>query len=253
MNPIAMILALLTTLGAASALAGGRSGRLSDDGPGGGNDDDGSGSDGGGSGGGNGGNGDVDAPPNDLNNPIQSPAPTPIETTPDPVVLQPGVTASVMSGRVALLELPKDMDVAGLRVVTPPEHGNVTVNADGTLAVVLTDSTHTGPMKFTYEVRASDGTVKAFEANLSVSPGAQQAGWGLGDKQYMLATDANDELIVETGSNHRLVYVSGSDKALSRADIAALEGIDPSRINGAWLAANPKYGASEAMALKPDV
>ncbi len=153
MNPIAMILALLTTLGAASALAGGRSGRLSDDGPGGGNDDDGSGSDGGGSGSGNGGNGDVDAPPNDLNNPIQSPAPTPIETTPDPVVLQPGVTASVMSGRVALLELPKDMDVAGLRVVTPPEHGNVTVNADGTLAVVLTDSTHTGPMKFTYAPR----------------------------------------------------------------------------------------------------
>ncbi|SIO60010.1 hypothetical protein SAMN05444722_3822 [Rhodovulum sp. ES.010] len=65
----------------------------------------------------------------------------------------------------------------------------------------------------------------------------------------MLATDANDEVIVEWGDNHRDVYVSGSDAALSLEEIAEIEGLKPGQINGRWLADHPEYGSSEDTAL----
>ncbi len=126
------------------------------------------------------------------------------------------------------------------------------MNPDNTLALVLTDSDHTGPLSFGYEVSYADGTTSQFEAPLTVEPGLQAAGWGTGDAIYMLETDANDDIVVEHGDNHRKVYVSGSEDALTIADIAALEDLDPSKITGKWLAANPDYGSDPDMALAED-
>ena len=68
----------------------------------------------------------------------------------------------------------------------------------------------------------------------------------------MLETDADGNLVVEHGDVHREVFVSNSPEALSRADIAELEGLEESQITDAWLANNPIYGGSEEMALDSD-
>ncbi|MGI1662084.1 right-handed parallel beta-helix repeat-containing protein [Palleronia sp. KMU-117] len=198
------------------------------------------------------------------------PTPPPPEGNPDNVVAptQPGgagsgssggqgnevvvseVASDVLSGRVTTLR-PSGDDIASVRVLEGPAAGNVTVNPDQSLALVLTGTDYTGDLAFQYEITRTDGTVETVRADLNVLQGPVQGGWGLGDF-YMLETDENGELIVEWGDNHRDVYVSGSDDALTLSDIAALEGLSVDKITGAWLAANPEYGASEGMALAED-
>ncbi len=65
----------------------------------------------------------------------------------------------------------------------------------------------------------------------------------------MLEEDENGDVIVEHGDNHREVYVSGSNDALSLNDIAALEGVSVSQITQSWLASHSEYGSSPDMAL----
>lgn len=156
-------------------------------------------------------------------------------------------TVSVMAGRVATLD-PAAADVTGLRIVNGLDHGNVTVNPDGTFAVVMTQSAFTGAQSFTYEATHGDGTTTLHQVDLNVGAGAQAGGWGTGESQYMLATDASDKVIVEHGEVHTKVYVSGANDALSLADIAAIEGMSVSQVTGAWLAASG-YGQSEGLAL----
>lgn len=159
-----------------------------------------------------------------------------------------GTTIRVAGGRVTTFAL-DDADAVGVEITGLPTMGNVTVNPDMSLSLVLSGTTHTGPLSFDYAVTHADGRVTSHSAQLSVAAPTQAAGWGLGDKQYMLATDAQGDVVVEHGDNHRKVYVSGSDSALTKADIAALEGLSVDKITGAWLKANPEYGASEGMAL----
>src|SRR6056297_3816647 len=104
----------------------------------------------------------------------------------------------------------------------------------------------------TMEVTYSDGSKEIIRPQLEVAAPTQEAGWGAGD-HYMLATDENGDVIVETGDNHRKVFVSGSEEALTRADIAALEGLTEADITADWLIDNPEYGGSEGTALSSDV
>lgn len=157
----------------------------------------------------------------------------------------------IMTGRVSTL-MPEGDDIASIRILEGLEHGNVTVNPDNTLAVVLTQTDLTGDMAFSYEVTHNDGTTSVHDVDLDVVGGAQEGGWGTGEAHYMLETDADDRVIVDHGENHEKVYISGSSDALSLEDIAALEGLNVSDINGAWLAENGGYGASEGMALAQD-
>lgn len=157
-------------------------------------------------------------------------------------------TTTVMTGRVSTLEHPGG-DVASIRILSDVKHGQVTVNPDKSLALVLTKTQHTGNDSFKYEVTHNDGSTSVHTAALKVTKGAQDAGWGTGEAHYMLATDEDDRVIVEHGENHTKVFVSGSKDALSLAEIAKMEGMDVSKVTGKWLAQHDEYGRSEDMAL----
>ncbi|MGZ2260018.1 calcium-binding protein [Roseobacter sp. A03A-229] len=122
------------------------------------------------------------------------------------------------------------------------------MNPDHSLAVVLTGTTETADQSFSVKVTHKDGSTSDHTIDLDVSAGVQKGGWGTGDF-YMLETDANDDVIIETGENHREIYISGSDDALTFKDIAALEGIAVNKVNAQWLAEHPEYGSSPDMAL----
>ncbi|GFE67357.1 calcium-binding protein [Litoreibacter roseus] len=160
-------------------------------------------------------------------------------------------TPEVIGGRVTTLSLEDADDIASVRVVDMPEAGNLTVNPDNTLALVLTESDHKGTLGFSYEVTYTDGSSETVSSAVKVVEGPQEAGWGTGD-HYMLETDDTGSVVVEHGDIHRDVYVSNSKDALSLKDIAKLEGISESKITGSWLADHPEYGSTEDMALNPD-
>jgi hypothetical protein len=137
-------------------------------------------------------------------------------------------------------------------VLDGPSHGNLTVNPDNTLALVMSmDHQFSGNMSMSYEVSYNDGSTQVFNDNVNVRPSVQEAGWGQGDV-YQLETDAQGELIVEAGANHRDVFISESNSALSINDIAQMEGISAGQVTGAWLADHPEYGGSENMALNSE-
>lgn len=156
-------------------------------------------------------------------------------------------SVNVYAGRVTTLEA-QGGDIDSVRIVSDVQHGNVTVNPDNTIALVMTRSDFTGNQSFSYEVTHTNGATSVHQVNLNVQRGLQDDGWATGEYQYMLATDENDDIIVEAGDNHTKVYVSGSNQALSRADIAQMEGMSTSQVTGQWLA-NSAYGQSEGLAL----
>ncbi len=168
----------------------------------------------------------------------------------DTTVIAQG-TVDVMTGRTTTLE-PVGDDIVSLQITSGVEHGNVTVNPDNTIALVLTQTDFIGSESFTYEATHSDGSTSLHQISLNVTPGAQDAGWTTGEQHYMLETDADDRVIVEAGDNHIKVYVSGSESALSLADIAAIEGMSVGEVTGSWLASQGSYGQSEDMALAED-
>lgn len=156
-------------------------------------------------------------------------------------------TVDVIEGRVTTIQ-PNTSDITSITITSGVPHGNVTVNPDNTFALVMTQSSFTGSQSFTYEATHSDGSITQHTVDLNVQAGTVANGWSDGTSHYMLETDANDNVIVEYGDNHRAVYISGSQNALSINDIAALEGISASQITGSWLA-NSDYGKTEATAL----
>lgn len=169
-------------------------------------------------------------------------------------VPEDGAAIGVTGQRVTTLTLP-DGDAGTVRIVTQPEHGHVSVNPDGTIALVLTGSDHVGALSFDYEVVDAKGVATARTVALDVAPSPETEGWGTGENHYMLATDADDRVIVEHGDVHRTLYVSNSEDALTAADIAAREGVDVSVVTGKWLYEKglTQYGATEGMALAEDI
>ncbi|MBW4710771.1 right-handed parallel beta-helix repeat-containing protein [Roseobacter sp. YSTF-M11] len=182
--------------------------------------------------------------------PVVDPVGPPDGNESGPLPVGASATVDVISGRVTTLAL-EDDDIASVKVMNGLDYGNVTVNPDNTLAVVLTGTTQTANQNFSVQVTHSDGQVTTRDINLDVTQGPQAAGWGVGDF-YKLETDENDRTIIEHGENHRKVYMSGDEDALTLEDIAAIEGLETRQINGDFFAANPEYGASEDMALAND-
>ncbi len=170
----------------------------------------------------------------------------------EPVSLIRGATTAVDGGRVTVFAVETAKTVAAVEITDGPAQGHVTVNPDNTLALVLSGSDFSGALSFGFDITYADGSTEARSAALSVAAPEQEAGWGAG-KHYMLETDARDGLIVETGDTHRKVYVSGSDDALTAADIAAREGVSEGTVTGKWLLDHPEYGGSEDMALASDI
>ncbi|MGR3515310.1 MAG: hypothetical protein ACU0GG_21310 [Paracoccaceae bacterium] len=160
-------------------------------------------------------------------------------------------TVEVVAARVATLA-PADDDVTDVRIVSNVQHGRATVNEDNTIALVMTRSDFTGNQSLVYEATHADGSVTQHEIGLNVVQGPQAGGWDTSEHQYMLATDDNDNIIVETGDNHTTVHISGAPNALSLADIAAMEGMSVGQVTGAFLANSGTYGQSEGMALAED-
>lgn len=154
---------------------------------------------------------------------------------------------SVYAGRVTTLSAEGD-DIASVRIIDPVDHGKITVNPDNTMALVMTRSDFVGNQSFSYEVTHADGSTSVHQVGLNVEEGLQEKGWATGENHYMLATDANDNIIVETGEFHTKVYVTASNSALSLADVAQLEGVNVSQVTGQFLADNG-YGQSEDLAL----
>ncbi|MCE8455020.1 right-handed parallel beta-helix repeat-containing protein, partial [Rhodovulum sulfidophilum] len=158
----------------------------------------------------------------------------------------------VTTGRVTTLTLPDAEDAVSVEIVTGPGFGNVTVNPDLSLALVLTGETQTGSLSFDYAVTHADGTVTTHGASLSAVAGEQGGGWGAGDF-YMLETAADGSLVIEHGDVHESVYVTASEDGLSRADIAAMEGMKVEQVNDYWLADQTTYGFDEGLAVDQDV
>jgi hypothetical protein len=72
-------------------------------------------------------------------------------------VLTAGQISEVSAGRVTTLEHGGD-NIASIRVIEGPQFGNLTVNPDNTLALVLSHSQQTGQISFSYEVTYEDGS-----------------------------------------------------------------------------------------------
>ncbi|WP_425093866.1 right-handed parallel beta-helix repeat-containing protein [Tropicimonas sp. S265A] len=156
----------------------------------------------------------------------------------------------VVSGRVTTL-VPEGDNIASVQVLQGPQEGTLTVNPDNTLALVLTDTSYTGTLNLSYEVTFANGSTQTVAPKITAVEGPVEGGWGQGNF-YMLETDANDNLIVEHGDNHRDVYVSGDDTALSLQEIADIEGLSVDKITGRWLSNHPEYGSSPETALADD-
>jgi hypothetical protein len=155
-------------------------------------------------------------------------------------------SVEIVTGRVAHLTFGPEVQSA--RILRQPAEGRVTVNPDGSLAAVMTETRHLGPLPFTAEVTLRDGGIRTVTTELKLIEGGPAAGWGLG-AFYLLPTDGEGRSIVEPGERHRKIHVSGSHAALTRQAIATREGLDLRKITGKWLAQNPRYGGSPDLAL----
>jgi hypothetical protein len=158
-----------------------------------------------------------------------------------------------VAGRVTKITLPDG--AAAVEILERPGNGRLTLDPDGTtLSYVSHDPGFSGSEPLSLRITRADGANETVSAVIDVTPGPQKAGWATGENIYMLRTDAADEVVVETGDNHRKVFVSGAKDALSRSDIERMEGVEVrDKDFGKWLAANPQYGGSEDMAVDAEV
>lgn len=156
---------------------------------------------------------------------------------------------SVPGGRVTTLQVSNHENVDSIRILEGPSHGNLTVNPDNTMALVMSyEPNFAGRIGFTYEVTYADSSTQVHSSSVDVQLATQQAGWAEGNF-YMFETDENGDVVVEFGDNHREVYISGSLNALTLSDIAALEGLSTSQITTSWMQEHAEYGGSPEMAL----
>jgi hypothetical protein len=157
----------------------------------------------------------------------------------------------VVAGRVTTLEH-HGGEIDSIRITDLPQFGNITVNADNTMALVLSQTQQTGQISFGYEVTYTNGSSETVQKSVDVVSGSQDLGWGPG-KYYMLEEGQDGSMVVEHGDVHREVYISESNDALSAADIAQMAGTSANNITGAWLANNPQFGSDPSTALQPDI
>jgi hypothetical protein len=85
-------------------------------------------------------------------------------------VLTAGQISEVSAGRVTTLEHGGD-NIASIRVIEGPQFGNLTVNPDNTLALVLSHSQQTGQISFSYEVSYGNGSQRCCRTRRVASRG----------------------------------------------------------------------------------
>lgn len=181
----------------------------------------------------------------------------PVSSEGDGVILPLRVeTFDAEAGRVTTLDAAgfmKGADIAGIEILSQSTSGHISVNPDMSLAVVLSeDPANVDPFEFRYEITYANGDTQEVQAQVAPEASAQELGWSKGE-YYMLEEDQSGALVIEHGDNHRKVYVTGSEDGLTRADIAAREGISESTVTKKWLEAHSEYGGSAEMALATDV
>ncbi|WP_207103079.1 hypothetical protein [Paracoccus shandongensis] len=178
-------------------------------------------------------------------------------------LIREAMTANAQEDRVAQLDIPESVTngqvINSIRILEQPETGHVSVSPESGITLVMTEAERGwNKVSFAYEVTLADKSVVRVDANIDLTPAQQGNGWGLGDG-YMLETDARGKLVLEHGENHRKVYVSEGQHALTMEDIATMEGTTVAEIGktyggwGAWLAKNPEYGATQDMALTTEL
>lgn len=175
-----------------------------------------------------------------------------LTNTADPLVKSLTATAG-RTMEITPLSADGGSPITAIRIVDDIANGHVSVTPQKGLSLVLTEAANsTTPQSFKYEVARLDGTKQVIEAKVDVSAGVQKGGWALGDKHYMLATDSNDRVVIETGDVHRKVFVTGAESGLTLAEIAQENGLTVDKITGAWLRDHPEYGATAGKALAVD-
>ena len=185
--------------------------------------------------------------------PVVVPTAPSIDNAPGAIEISGDNVVDVTGGRVSTFEVADADDVASIRILDQPEAGNVTINPDNTLALVLSHSSakeFTGDLSFTYKVTYNDGSSSIETQDLNVLTSSQSSGWGDGS-HYMLQTDDDGELVIEHGDVHQKIYISGNSDAYSRQEIADIEGLNIDSITGDWLAKSD-YGKTEGMAVESD-
>ena len=188
-------------------------------------------------------------PDDNLPEPTPQPEPQP---EPTPTLIRSEQQLDAAGGRVTTIGLENSAEIASVRVLNGPDHGNLTVNPDNTMALVLSGSDYSGTLSITVEINYLDGSIEEIDVTLNVAVPTQDEGWGQGH-HYMLAEDTNGDVVIETGENHRAVYVTESQEGLTRSDIAALEGLTTADITKSWLLSHPEYGGDAEMALSTEL
>ena len=153
------------------------------------------------------------------------------------------------AGRVTVIEPKSAGSIAEVRILSQGEHGHASVNPDNTISLVLSENPgNTDALSFTYEITYKNGDTRQVTSEVAVKEGQQAAGWSLGD-HYMLQENTDGSLHIETGDNHRKLYLTNSEDGLTLAEIAQQEGVAVNKITVEWLQKHPEYGGSEDMAL----
>ena len=156
--------------------------------------------------------------------------------------------STAVAGRVAKIDL-NDGTITGIEILSGPDYGNVTVNPDNTLSLVLTGTDKSEDLSFDVRVTHANGDVVDQTVQVDVTPGEQAGGWGQGEF-YMLPEDEDGNLIVDMADNTRVVHVSKSPDALSLDDIAARENITVDRMEDWWkILPDLDYGSTPETAL----
>ncbi|MEM8823996.1 MAG: hypothetical protein AAGF30_10340, partial [Pseudomonadota bacterium] len=162
-----------------------------------------------------------------------------------------GSTDTVMGGRVTTFALGDN--VVSVDILDKPDIGNLTVNPDNTLALVLTGTTDDGPLSFSYNVTFADGSTQSVAKTVDVQPLNYQSGWSTGENIYMLETDEHGGLVIEHGDVHRTVHVSNDATALSREDLAKLHKVGKDEVTAEWLMSREEYGSTPDLALNEEL
>lgn len=188
------------------------------------------------------------APAEPVGKPAEEPTENPNISTPLPVG-----SLVADAGRVLTIGPEGGDEIASIRILTQASHGHVSVNPDNSLSLVLSENPKNhNDTAFRYEVTFQDGRTQEVEAKVDVRAGQQAEGWSLG-QIYMLERDADGQVIVEHGENHRKLHVTEGGHGLTADDIAKAEGLPAKDITADWLAKHPEYGATADKALSTDL
>ncbi len=163
----------------------------------------------------------------------------------------------VLAGHANRLDILKNDintdSIARVEVDTNIDNVNITVNPDNSISFVSVNPNDSGLRNFSYTLYDQAGKSTTQTVNVQLVQSKYVDGFAAGD-YYTLQTDSNGWSIVEKGENHRKIYISNSDDALTRQGLANREGLDVSEITDNWIKSNMNRLASvESEAVNEDI